>query len=373
MRNLKNYSKVQVWIAGCLIGVLAGALIPGNLLFRSGEELHDHAAEQSEGQNWACPMLCVVLDSPGTCPVCGMELEPFQASGTEVVLNRHDQEMIGLSIDYVRPRELTSSFSATGTIEFDETGNYTVTAWTAGRIENLYVESEGLRVSGGEILMSIYSPELYTAQQELLVLADGSNPLGDAGISAVREKLRLLGASDYQIDRLLETGRATSTFSVGSPASGTVTEVFVTEGQHVMRGQKLFSITDLSRVWLTAHLTEDQLGRVAPGQQVVFTLDGSAGLQGSGVVETVVPFMNMPGGSAEVRIPLDNLSNTLYPEQTAAVTFLGSESDPVLSIPRSSVLRLGDRALAYFLTAPTVYAVNDDNTLSIEEVRFEPR
>ncbi len=373
MMWLEKYSGAAVWAVGCLAGLLIGAVLPGRLLFRDSGATYDHTHEGEGGQSWACPMLCVVLDSPGNCPVCGMELEPFEASGTEVVLSRHDQEMIGLSIATAEERVLYTSFSATGRIEFDETGNYTVTAWTPGRIERLYVQYDGEQVSSGSTVLEIYSPELYSAQQELLVLADESNLLGDDGIDAARERLSLLGASDYQIQRVLQTGEARSVFPVVSPAGGMVTGVFVTEGQQVTRGQDLFRVSDLSSVWLTVYLTEDRTGRVQAGQEAVFRLDSRPGFQGSGTVETVVPFMNRPGGSAEVRIPLENPDGNLIPGQTASVTFTGSERGPVISVARSSVLRLGERSLVYVLTAPTVYSVNEDNSLRIEEVRFEPR
>lgn len=373
MQWLEKYSAPAVWVAGCMIGLLVGALLPGRLLFRSPQEIHDHTHEESDGQSWACPMLCVVLEATGTCPVCGMELETFTASGSEVVLSRRDQEMIGLSIAYAEERELRTSMTATGRIEFDDAGISTVSAWTSGRIENLYVRSQGQPVSYGSAVLDIYSPELYSAQQELLVLAGGSGLLGDAGVSAAEERLSLLGATDAQIRRLLQTGEARSTFSVVSPAAGTVTDVMVTEGQQVMRGQDLFRVADLSEVWLSVRLTEDQAGRIMLGQEAVFTLDARPGFFGSGIVDTVVPFMSGPGGSAEVRVSLDNADGELIPGQTAAVTFTGDQGGPVLSVPRSSVLRLGERSLVYVLTAPTVYSVNEDNSLRIEEVRFEPR
>jgi multidrug efflux pump subunit AcrA (membrane-fusion protein) len=373
MNRLKDHSARAVWIAGCMIGLLAGALLPGRLLFRSGDEIHDHADNGRDGQSWACPMLCVVLDAPGTCPVCGMDLEPFEASGTEVVLSRHDQEMIGLSISVAEERALHTTLAATGRIEFDDSGISTVSAWTSGRIESLYVRSEGQQVSYGSAVMDIYSPELYSAQQELLVLSEAGGLLGDQGMTSAEERLSLLGATDSQIRRVLQTGEARSTFPVVSPAEGTVTEVLVSEGQQVMKGQDLFRVADVSRIWLSVRLTEDQAGRIESGQEAVFRLDSRPGFIGNGIVDTVVPFMSGPGGTAEVRISLENSDGSLLPGQTAEVTFTGDGGGPVISVPRSSVLRLGRRSLVYVLTAPTVYSVNQDNTLRIEEVRFEPR
>jgi Cu(I)/Ag(I) efflux system membrane fusion protein len=373
MKSIERHPPVLVWITGMVLGMLAGALLPSGLLFRDAGVDADHAHDGEGNESWACPMLCVVLDSPGNCPVCGMQLEPFVSSGTEVVLNRHDQEMIGLSIAPVEKRDLFTSISSTGRVEFDEAGIYSVTAWSAGRIDELYVSFEGERVSYGTALLDIYSPELYAAQQELLVLSDESRLLGDEGVNAAREKLLLLGASSTQIDRVLRTGVARSVFPVVSPAAGTVSAVYVTEGEYVTRGQLLFRVSDLSRVWLTVYLTEDQAGKVSAGMAARFSLSSIPGYENTGVVETVVPFLDRPGGSAEARIMLNNAEGNLIPGQTASVTFMGPSQGSVLSVPRSSVLSLGERSVVYVLTAPTSYDVNEDGSLRIEEARFEPR
>jgi len=372
MKRSAGYPPAAVWIAGGLIGVLAGSLLPGSILFTEGAG-SGAVDRQDDGLTWACPMLCVVLDHPGSCPVCGMELEPFEAGGTDVVLSRHDQEMIGLSIALVEPRELFTSIGATGRIEFDPSGERSVTAWTAGRIERLPVSAEGQEVSPGTILMDIYSPELYVAQQELLVLADGQRLLGEEGLEAAKEKLRLLGVTEVQMERVMESGTAVSTFPVFSPVSGTVTGVYVREGDQVTRGQHLMDVADLSTVWLTVFLTEDQAGLVGPGQSAGFTLDAHPGVEYSGTVESVVPFLDGPGGSAEARVTLPNPAGDLLPGQTAAVTFTGSGYGSVLSVPRNSVLSLGERSLVYVLTAPLSYPEPDEGRLRIEEARFEPR
>lgn len=371
--NSSRRPPVLVWTAGMALGVLVGVLLPRSLLFMTAEEVAEHRHDDEGGENWACPMLCVVLDAPGTCPVCGMDLEPFASTGTEVVLSSHDQEMIGLSVAEATGRDLYTSFTATGRIEFDETDNYTVTAWTGGRIERLYVSFEGDQVSRGSALLDIYSPELYAAQQELLVLSDDALLLGERGMEAAREKLRLLGATNAQIERVLQAGEPESIFPVVSPATGTVTSVHVTEGEYVTRGQSLFQVADLSRVWLVAYLAEDEAGKVESGQAARFSLDSAPGLEFSGTVDSVVPFLNRPGGAAEARILLDNGSGNLLPGQTAAVTFTGATEGSVLSVPRSSVLRLGQRSLVYVLTAPTVYPSGDDGSLRIEEARFSSR
>ena len=337
-------------------------------------EDHDHEGSINQLESWACPMLCVVLDHPGTCPVCGMELEPFISTGDEVVLSRHDQHMIGLTIGETAVRDLSTRFSAPGLIEFDETGLYSITAWTGGRLERLYVDYQGERVSMGAALADIYSPELYSAKQELLVLSQAGSTLEDHGMILAAEKLRLLGVSDYVINRIIETGHVRTVSTIVSPSSGTVTAVLVREGEYVSTGQTLLELSDISTVWLTVYLTEDQFGLVNSGQELEFRIDTEPDRVFKAVVDTVDPFLDHQGGSFEARIILENTSGEFLPGQSAAVAFINREQPgTVLSIPRGSVLSLGSRSIVYVMTGPTVYSAENDGSLRIEEARFEPR
>ena len=374
MNNSGSRTALSILITGVIIGLIFGFLLPGRWLFQNPAEEHDHEGGTSQPESWACPMLCVVLDHPGTCPVCGMELEAFISTGDEVVLSRHDQSMIDLTVEEAAVRNLTTRFTAPGLIEFDGAGLYSVTAWTGGRIEHLYVDYQGERVSSGAAIADIYSPELYAAKQELLVLSQAGSTLEDYGTTLAASKLRLLGVSEYVISRIIERGYVSTVSTVISPVSGTVTAIHVREGEYVSTGHILLELADISTVWLTVYLTEDQSGLVNEGQEVEFRIDSEPDKIYSAVIDAVDPFMDQPGGAFEARIILENPLGEFLPGQSAAATFINREQPgAVLSVPRGSVLSLGSRSVVYVMTGPTVYPTGDNGSLRIEEARFEPR
>ena len=360
-------------ITGVIVGLIFGFGLPWGWLFQSPAEAHDHEGSSDLPESWACPMLCVVLDHPGTCPVCGMELEAFISTGDEVVLSRHDQAMLDLTVDEAAVRDLNTRFTAPGLIEFDGAGLYSVTAWTGGRIERLYVDYQGEHLASGEVIAGIYSPELYAAKQELLVLSQAGSTLEDYGETLAAEKLRLLGASEYVINQIIERGDISTISAVTSPVSGTVTAIHVREGEYVSTGQVLLELADISTVWLTVYLTEDQSGLVFEGQEVEFRIDALPDKVFSAVIDAVDPFLDQPGGAFEARIILENSSGEFLRGQSAAAVFINREKPgAVLSVPRGSVLSLGSRSVVYVMTGPTVFSTGDNGSLRTEEARFEP-
>jgi len=363
-----------ILITGVLTGLLFGFLLPWGWLFMSPSAEHGHEGIDDLPESWACPMLCVVLDHPGTCPVCGMELEAFISTGDEIVLSRHDQAMLDLTIGEAAVRDLTTRFTAPGLIEFDGSGLYSVTAWTGGRIERLYVDYQGERISSGAAVADIYSPELYAAKQELLVLSQAESTLNGHGMILAAEKLRLLGTPEYVIRQIIDRGEVRDESTVISPASGTVTAINVREGEYVSTGHTLLELADIGTVWLTVYLTEDQSGLVDAGQELEFSIDSQPDKVFSATVDAVDPFLDQPGGASEARVILENTSGEFLPGQSAAATFInGEQPGTVLSVPRGSVLSLGLRSIVYVMTGPTIYEAGDDGSLRIEEARFEPR
>jgi len=369
--NRTRSRKRWFWAVFLSICLLIAFLVPRSWLFEDVSADHQHGEDTPE-QKWACPMLCVMLDSPGICPVCGMDLEPIELTGDEVVLSLQDQELIGLTLGKIDNRRLLREFTLPGQIDLDPSGLYTITSWTEGRIDRLHVTEPGQAVSEGQTIAEIYSPELYSAMRELLAFA-AAEGLQGGRVDLAREKLRLLGMSNYAIDALLSRGEASTSSTIASPTSGTVTSISVSEGQYVSQGSVLIELADLSTVWLTAYVTEDLTDEVHTGQEVSFTLDSRRSVSYSGVVELVEPFHAVSGAAGNVRISLQNPAGDFLPGQSASVTFFDGNGDtPVLSIPRSSVLRLGQRSVAYLLTGPVGHRMSEDGLIRVEEVRFRP-
>ncbi|MBC8428872.1 MAG: efflux RND transporter periplasmic adaptor subunit [FCB group bacterium] len=359
-----------VRLSGLIIGLLIGFLLPSKMLFID-DTADVSSTVSTEHEYWACPMLCVTLESPGTCPVCGMDLELFISTGDEVVLTRYDQEMIDLSVTEVQIRTLHTEFTAPGIVEFDESKTYSVTSWVSGRLDRLYIEYIGDHVESGQAVADIYSVELFEAKQELSIAV--SNSLGSRLISLAKDKLRLLGVSNTEINRIAGGGEISSNSTIVAPVSGTVTDIHVTDGEYVSTGKTIIEISDVSSLLLTVTLTEDQTGLVNPGQVFDFYLHSVSGEKLSGIIDTVDPHLSDTRQAAEARAILQDENDVFFPGQSASVTFsIPYENESIISIPRSSVLALGERHIAYKMTAPLLYLGGSEGELRLEEIKFMP-
>ena len=225
------------------------------------------ATVTSSEVEWFCPMHPSVVRDNGKdkCPVCFMPLSKRKKGDVHeealpagvvnrVQLSPYRVVLAGvgtITADYL---PLTKQVNAVGFIEFNERGQRKVSARVKGRIDKLYVNTTGEMVDEGDVLADIYSPDLYSGMRELLLAAkSGSKELA----ASSRERLRLLGIGDDQLDDLLATGKANTHLKIRSPISGHVIEKYVVEGQYVDEGSPLYDVADLSTVWIQAQVYED--------------------------------------------------------------------------------------------------------------------
>lgn len=238
-----------------------------------------------------CPMHPNIIRSePGSCPICGMPLakraKTAQSALPEGVLAR--QQLTPLKVQMgrigttaVEYRMLAREIRTVGIVAYDETRRRNMASRTKGRIDRLMVNYVGQHVEEGDPLIWLYSPELITSQQELIMaqrrigVGQGSGPAGapaaDALIDATKQKLLLWGVTQEQIDDILRRGTVDTHLIVHAPISGFVTEKNVLEGHYVNEGDDLYTIADLSNVWMEAKVFEDEAGGVAVGTAVEVT------------------------------------------------------------------------------------------------------
>lgn len=197
----------------------------------------------------------------------------------------------------------------------------------AGRVEKLYADYTGVEVSKGDHLVDIYSPELVVAQEEFLV---GLRALGGAAgkptderdrtrYELARQKLLLLGVTDEQVAELEKTGQPQLILTMHAPIGGTVVEKSVREGAYVETGEPLYSIADLSRVWVLAEVYEFELPWVVRGQKADVTVEALPGEAFEGTVAFVDPHVDDATRTVKVRINLDNSRRLLKPGMFADV------------------------------------------------------
>lgn len=292
----------------------------------------------------------------------GMEYVPVYAGdaatpGT-VRIDLDKLQKLGVKTETVASREMARTVRAVGRFQPDERRLYTVTTKFEGYIEKLLVNATGQDVTRGQALMEVYSPELVSAQQEYLIAWKGRQALENgteesvAGVEHLAEsalrRLRNWDISDAQLERLQREGTATRTLTLYSPANGVVLEKMVVDGERFMPGEPLFSIADLSTIWLLADAFEQDLGLVQVGQSAKISVDAFPDREFSGVVSYIYPTLSPETRTAQVRIEMDNPEGLLKPDLFASVELTAGDvkaaaQRTVLAVPESAVIDSGKR------------------------------
>jgi Cu(I)/Ag(I) efflux system membrane fusion protein len=360
MKRIKMFSNKYFRYSVLLIlGIFVGWIFfhPSH----KNETKHDHSADTLQGiaseQNttWTCAMHPQIkLNEPGDCPICGMDLIPLaQSSSTSV-----DPAMIHLSKEAAQLANVLTSFVTRGKavkevrlygkVQADERLLQSQVAHIPGRIEKLLVNFTGEQVIEGQKLAEIYSPELITAQQELLETAK-TEELQPELYEASREKLRLWKLTDDQIETIEKSGQVKSTIDVVSNTNGVVTVRMVNNGDYVSQGTALFKIADLSKVWILFDAYESDLQFLRKGEKISFTLQALPGKEYKGTIEFVDPVIDPVTRVAKVRVETANKSGNFKPEMfaTGIVSSNLAEYSNSVVIPRSAVLWTGKRSLVY--------------------------
>lgn len=263
----------------------------------------------------------------------------------------------GVTFGSAEVRTLATEVRATGTVTVDETRITQVAPRFAGFAERLYVDFTGQPVRRGQPLLEVYAPELIAAQQELLVarrldraLDESVVPGMPAGTSdllaAARRRLQLWNIADAQIDEVLHTGRVRRTLTLYAPASGVVTEKQVVRGQAFDIGAPLYTIADLSQVWIDVELREADAGVVRPGTGADIELAVLAGGPLKGRVSFVYPTLDSVTRSVRARVSVTNAGLQLKPGMYATVR-LSSPSRKALTVPTPAVIRTGERSIVF--------------------------
>ena len=329
--------------------------------------------QDGEISHYTCSMHPAVREqAPGRCPICGMDLVPVtraQAASRDLTLDPGQQEELGVRSEPVARRPVGAAVRAVGRVAFDETRFEDVTVKDGGFIGRLHVEETGQPVRRGQTLFTLYSPELFAAQQEYLAAlasqraarASGAPDRADYLVAAAREKLRLWDLPEAAVRRLAEGGQAVQEIAVASPAAGYVVAKDVVEGAAVQPGMRLFRLAGLDRVWIEADVYESELPRIRLGQSAAVTLPYLPDEEFRGRVSRILPALDPASRTGRVRIALANRTGAggplLRPEMFADVV-LAAEERSALVVPAPAVLFTGPRRLVF---------------VDLGEGRYEPR
>ncbi len=307
------------------------ALILGFVL-RGGDGPGGNATVAQSEREYTCSMHPDVrMPNPDDlCPICNMALIPVGSDASaalgprEVALTPEAAALINVETIPAQRRFLPRPVRMVGRITADETRLSYITAYMPGRLDRLYVDYTGVRVREGDHLAEIYSPELLVAQQELINAQDAVQALrGDTSEAARRtserllktaqDKLRLLGLTAQQIEAIARRGEPDDHVTLYAPSAGVVTERYVSEGSYVMEGDRLYTLADLSHVWLMLEAYESDLPWLRYGQSVSFTVEALGDEAFTGRVAFISPVLDERTRTVRVRVDVDNAHGRLRP------------------------------------------------------------
>ncbi len=367
-------------LVAALVAALAAGCraAPGEASPDPGNGGHRHAGHDQAGQgperaggaraggtgagneiaHYTCSMHPSVRNvEPGSCPICAMALVPVSrreiASG-EIVLDAGRRQQIGVTTARAELRRLAVPVRAVGKVTYDQTRLTDVTLKVGGWIGELYADRLGQPVRQGEPLFTLYSPELFEAQQEYLEAYNNQRMARMAGSSASteylaearRQRLRLSDMGPDQIETLEARRAPVELVPVLSPASGHVIEKNVIAGAAVEAGMTLLRIAALDRVWVEAEVYESELALLAVGAPATVTLPYLPGRSFRGRIAFVYPWLDGATRTGRVRIELANPGLALKPEMYAEALFeraLGQR----LAVPEEAILYAGDRRYVF--------------------------
>lgn len=370
------------WVTGSII-LIVGLVIGLMINTRSGEsdyladDHQDHEHEMDENGVWTCSMHPQIRqDEPGDCPICGMDLIPAETTGTGDVhgpmVYEMSQEAIAMANVQTSVVELVAAeknVKLTGKIQINEKKLTSVTSDFPGRVENLHVNFTGQEVSSGDILATVYSPDLVTAQQELLqaVKMKESFP---ALYQSAREKLRLWKLNDRQIDDIESRGETVTEFDILAGVNGIVTKRNITKGDYVSAGMAMFEIADLSTVWVVLDAYESDLAWIGKGGQISFTVPALPGEEFNAGINFIDPVIDSRQRTADVRAEISNSGGRFKPEMfvNGTVKSVIREGVSSVAVPRTAILWSGRRSLVYVKLDNTEYPA-----FEMREVIIGPR
>ncbi len=381
-------------IAVAVVIVALAAVIFGGRFFRSRNQVasasgpHDahanHAAASEPGGKilyWYDPMHPNYhSDKPGTAPDCGMDLVPMrEGEGSTddglISISQQRQQLLGIRTATVAEDRLTRVVRTNGTVAPDETRISHIHVKVPGFIEDAYVDYVGQYVKAGQPIFTFYSPDLVATQDEYLIAKRGEQTLGNsqygnvaAGsksmLESARERLRLWDISDAQIKKLDQSGQSSRTITFYAPHSGYVTDRKAFPHSAVTPDMDLYTLSDLSRVWVIADVYEYELPYIKSGQTATIKLSYAPGHELTGRIAYIFPALDPQTHTAKVRIDVANPKLELRPNMFADVE-LKIDYGKHMIVPAEAVLNSGQNQ--------TVFVVRENGKFEPRSVKLGPQ
>jgi Cu(I)/Ag(I) efflux system membrane fusion protein len=350
MRSLGKYIKYGIYLVVLLIGLLLGYLIFGGS--NSAIEPIDHA-QHSQQSSFTCSMHPNVLqEEKGACPICGMDLVKVSVANTTVTGNQFEMSERALALANVQTSIIgvdseENQIMLSGEITSNDKTNATQTTLFDGRLDKLEVNFIGEYVRKGQRIGTIYSPELYLAQDKLLTSASYKDT-HEKLYAAARNTLGLWKLTDQQIEDLLKSGKPMVNFPLVADVSGTVVEILASEGNYFKQGDPLFKVTNLYSVWAVFQAYEKQLPLLRNGQEVVINSKAIKGEPVTAKISFIEPVLDRGKRIVSVRVDIENKNGKWKPGMfVEGVVNIENKEVGLIMVPKSAVLWTGERSVVY--------------------------
>ncbi|RKY03999.1 MAG: efflux transporter periplasmic adaptor subunit, partial [Planctomycetota bacterium] len=326
------------------MGAVLAAFLVGYLLKPAPSAQHEqgHSTEQQapeKKQVWTCSMHPQIkLPKKGLCPICNMDLIPLETDDSsmptsirQLTVSENARQLMDIETAPVERKFVTATLRMVGKVDYDETNLASITAWVPGRLDRLFVDYTGVPVKKGDHLVSLYSPDLLSAQEELIQALKGvqdvqnsesalMRDITQSTVEAARDRLRLWGLTDEQVAAIEKSGKVEDHVTIYAPTGGIVIHKNAFEGEYVKTGTKIYTIADLSQVWVYLDAYESDLQWLRYGQQVEFTTIAYPGQVFKGTIAFIDPVLNDKTRTIKIRVNVPNSDGQLKPKMFVKAT-----------------------------------------------------
>lgn len=297
---------------------------------------------------YTCSMDPQVMETkPGKCPICKMPLTPVKKDHSNDMEGLHlsDQQVqLGhIKTEALSEREMGDEILLTGVLTIDQNNTSSISSRVMGRIEKLYFKNTGEKINKGDAVYEIYSEDLNLAARELKLALDKKKSLQVNGfdldkiIISAKNKLRLYGLSDNQIEQIGNKELKTNLFTILSPVAGFITNIDSKEGDYVMEGSRLYHVTDYSNLWAETQVFINDLTKIKENMQATVYFPGIPGLKTTGKISFVNPELNPSSQINILRVEIPNINNQLKVGMQVNVSVLLNKTITI-ALPTDAVL-----------------------------------
>ena len=353
---------ITTTVIALLIGLFLGFFISKQFGNNEKSNVDKQLHSENENQQWTCSMHPQIeRDEAGQCPICGMDLIPMKhKKQTDKYVFEMSKEAMKLAeIETLKIGETSanqhqnnSGLSLTGKIQADETKSASIVSHIAGRIEKLYVSFTGESIYSGQKIADVYSPNLITAQKELLEAykVKDENP---RLFEATKNKLKFLKITNLQINNIISSNSIQENFAIYADYSGVVSERLVSVGNHIKEGSVLFKTQNLNKLWVLFDVYEKDLSKIKKGDVIHFTSSASNKKYTTKII-FIDPVINPNTRTASIRGVIYNKNKALKPEMFVSGKIMNSKTtsntkadDSKIIIPKSAIMWTGKRSVVY--------------------------